>query len=566
MTGPETLEQIAERRLEARQALECRVSVCSGLGCESVGGEAVLRKIKDCLKEDGVAERSDVFPTCCRGLCQHGPIVEVQWTEDGRPRRHLYLDVDVEKAERIARAHARDRKPADGLPSHADDPFFTKQTRIVLANAGEIDPEDIESCIAAGAYAALEKALTELKPADVIAEITASGLRGRGGGGYPTGLKWSTVAKAQGTKKFVVCNGDEGDPGAFMDRSVLEGDPHEVLEGMALAAYAVGAEQGYVYVRAEYPLAIKRLRAAIKQAERQNLLGAHVFDTAFNFRVDVRTGAGAFVCGEETALIASIEGSRGTPRPRPPYPATSGLWGHPTLINNVETLANVPAIVRNGGAWFAGIGTAKSKGTKVFALAGQIRNTGLIEVPMGISLREIIYDIGGGIPEGRRFKAAQTGGPSGGCIPAQFLDLPVDYESLQQVGTIMGSGGLIVMDESSCMVDVAKFFVQFCEEESCGKCVPCRAGTVQIRSILERITHGQGELEDLDRLAELADLLRNTSLCGLGQTAPNPVVSTIRYFRDEYIAHVVEHRCPAGVCNMSAAGKPAPAAAARVTP
>jgi len=566
MTGTESLEQIAERRLEARQALRCRVSVCSGLGCESVGGQAVLEKIRARMKEEGLAEASEVYPTCCRGLCQHGPIVEVQWKEGGQPRRHLYLDVDEEQAERIALAHAREGKPAAGLASHADDPFFTRQTRIVLANAGEIDPEDIESCIAAGAYSALQKALTEMKPADVIQEITQSGLRGRGGGGYPTGLKWSTVAKEQGARKFVVCNGDEGDPGAFMDRSVLEGDPHEVLEGMALAAYAVGADQGYVYVRAEYPLAIKRLRAAIKHAERQNLLGAHIFDTGFNFRVDVRTGAGAFVCGEETALIASIEGSRGTPRPRPPYPATSGLWGHPTLINNVETLANVPAIIRNGGQWFASIGTAKSKGTKVFALAGQIKNTGLIEVPMGITLREIIYDIGGGIPEGRRFKAAQTGGPSGGCIPAQFLDLPVDYESLQQVGTIMGSGGLIVMDESSCMVDVAKFFVQFCQEESCGKCIPCRAGTVQILSILDRITRGQGELGDLDRLAELADLLRSTSLCGLGQTAPNPVVSTIRYFREEYVAHVVEHRCPAGVCSMSAVKKPAAPAVERVTP
>ncbi len=551
----ETLEQIAARRAAAREKHRCRISVCSGLGCESVGGKAVLKTIRERLKAEGLAEASEVYPTCCRGLCQRGPIVEVEWADGqdtgGAPRRHLYLDVNEEAADRIALSHAREGKPPEDLPSHADDPFFTRQTKIVLANAGAIDPEDVESCIAAGAYSALEKALTEMKPADVIQEITKSGLRGRGGGGYPTGLKWSTVAKEQGAKKYVVCNGDEGDPGAFMDRSVLEGDPHEVLEGMAIAGYAVGAEQGYVYVRAEYPLAIERLRAAIKQAERLHLLGTHIFDTGFNFRVDVRTGAGAFVCGEETALIASIEGSRGTPRPRPPYPATSGLWGHPTLINNVETLANVPAIVRNGGAWFAGIGTEKSKGTKVFALAGQIKNTGLIEVPMGMTLREIIYDIGGGIPEGRRFKAAQTGGPSGGCIPAQFLDLPVDYESLQQVGTIMGSGGLIVMDESSCMVDVAKFFVEFCREESCGKCIPCRSGTVQLHAILERITTGRGALEDLDRLAELADLLRNTSLCGLGQTAPNPVVSTIRYFRDEYLAHVVERRCPAGVCAMS---------------
>ncbi len=570
MTG-DSLEQIAARRQAARETQRCRISVCSGLGCESVGGDAVLATLRERMKAEGLAEATEVYPTGCRGLCQRGPIVEVAWNQGGVARSHLYLDVDAEKADRIARAHAREGGPPADLPSHAGDPFFTRQTRIVLANAGAIDPEDIESCIAAGAYSALEKALTDLKPADVIQEITRSGLRGRGGGGYPTGLKWSTVAKEQGARKFVVCNGDEGDPGAFMDRSVLEGDPHEVLEGMAIAAYAVGAEQGYVYVRAEYPLAIKRLRAAIKQAERQNLLGAHILDTAFNFRVDVRTGAGAFVCGEETALIASIEGSRGTPRPRPPYPATSGLWGHPTLINNVETLANVPAIVRNGSAWFAGIGTEKSKGTKVFALAGQIENTGLIEVPMGITLREIIYEIGGGIPEGRRFKAAQTGGPSGGCIPARFLDLPVDYESLQQVGTIMGSGGLIVMDESSCMVDVARFFVEFCREESCGKCIPCRSGTVQIHAILERITRGHGQLEDLDRLAELAELLRSTSLCGLGQTAPNPVVSTIRYFREEYLAHVVERRCPAGVCAMSAPAEAAPpgrpaAAHERATP
>jgi len=551
MTG-ESLEQIAARRQAAREAQRCRISVCSGLGCESVGGEAVLSRIRERMEAEGLAGATEVYPTGCRGLCQRGPIVEVEWKEGGAARNHLYLDVDAERADRIALAHAREGGPPADLPSHAGDPFFTRQTKIVLANAGAIDPEEIESCIAAGAYSALEKALTDMTPADVIQEITRSGLRGRGGGGYPTGLKWSTVAKEQGARKFVVCNGDEGDPGAFMDRSVLEGDPHEVLEGMAIAAYAVGAEQGYVYVRAEYPLAIKRLRAAIKQAERQNLLGSHILDTAFNFRVDVRTGAGAFVCGEETALIASIEGNRGTPRPRPPYPATSGLWGHPTLINNVETLANVPAIVRNGSAWFAGIGTEKSKGTKVFALAGQIKNTGLIEVPMGITLREIIFEIGGGIPEGRRFKAAQTGGPSGGCIPARFLDLPVDYESLQQVGTIMGSGGLIVMDESSCMVDVARFFVEFCREESCGKCIPCRSGTVQIHSILDRITRGRGELADLDRLGELADLLRSTSLCGLGQTAPNPVVSTIRYFREEYLAHVVERRCPAGVCTMSA--------------
>jgi bidirectional [NiFe] hydrogenase diaphorase subunit len=391
-----------------------------------------------------------------------------------------------------------------------------------------------------------------MTPLDVLNEITTSGLRGRGGAGYPTGLKWSTVFKSKGQRKFVICNADEGDPGAFMDRSVLEGDPHRILEGMAIAAYAVGADQGYIYVRGEYPLAISRLRTAIRHAERLQFLGSRIFDSGFSFRVDIRIGAGAFVCGEETALIASIEGNRGQPRPRPPYPASSGLWGHPTLINNVETYANVAPIVRNGGAWFASIGTEKSKGTKVFALAGKINRTGLIEVPMGTPLREIIFEIGGGIPDGRKYKAAQTGGPSGGCIPEQFLDLPVDYESLAKVGSIMGSGGLIVMDETSCMVDVAKYFMEFCRDESCGKCIPCRAGTVQMHGLLERITSGTASLKDLAMLEELAPLLKDTSLCGLGQTAPNPVVSTLRYFRDEYLAHIVEKRCPAGVCTIAA--------------
>ncbi|HTN54181.1 MAG TPA: NADH-ubiquinone oxidoreductase-F iron-sulfur binding region domain-containing protein, partial [Anaeromyxobacter sp.] len=392
---------------------------------------------------------------------------------------------------------------------------------------------------------------------EVIAEVEEAGLRGRGGGGFPAASKWKACRDARSVDgvKYVLCNADEGDPGAFMDRAVMEGDPHKVLEGMAIAAYAVGADRGYVYVRAEYPLAVKRLKTAIKQAEKLQLLGNRIFDTGFNFRVDLRIGAGAFVCGEETALIASVEGKRGTPRPRPPYPAVSGLWGAPTLINNVETLANVPTIVRRGGAWLAGIGTARSKGTKVFALAGKVMNTGLIEVPMGITLRQIIFDIGGGIPGGKKFKAAQTGGPSGGCIPAEHLDLPVDYDSLAQVGTIMGSGGLIVMDESSCMVDVAKYFIDFCRAESCGKCIPCRAGTVQMHELLSRITRGEGTWDDVSRLEELADLVRATSLCGLGQSAPNPVVSTLRYFRDEYGAHVAEKRCPAGVCQMTAAAR-----------
>jgi bidirectional [NiFe] hydrogenase diaphorase subunit len=554
----EELEQLAARRRAQRAVRRCRLAVCGGLGCESVGAGEALERIRARVRLAGAGTETEVHLTGCRGLCQRGPIVEAEWGHPGARRRHLYLDVDGEAAERIALAHAVAGEPPVDRPDYSGDPFFARQRRIVLANAGEIDPEEIESCIAAGAYSALEKALTEMRPQQVIQEIVASGLRGRGGAGYPTGLKWSTVAKAAGARKFVVCNGDEGDPGAFMDRSVLEGDPHEVLEGMAIAAYAVGAEQGYLYVRAEYPLAIDRLRLAIKQAEKLQLLGNRIFDTAFNLRLDVRTGAGAFVCGEETALIASIEGGRGTPRPRPPYPAVSGLWGAPTLINNVETFANVPAIVREGGAWFASIGSDRSKGTKVFALAGKIRKTGLVEVPMGITLREIIFDIGGGIPGGGRFKAAQTGGPSGGCIPADYLDLPVDYESLQGVGTIMGSGGLIVMDETSCMVDVAKFFMEFCREESCGKCIPCRAGTVQMSALLDRISRGRGSLEDLDRLEELGDLLRGASLCGLGQTAPNPVSSTLRYFRDEYRAHIVERRCPAGVCAIAGAPAPAP--------
>jgi bidirectional [NiFe] hydrogenase diaphorase subunit len=551
----EELEQIAERWRSDRARRRCRISVCCGSGCQSVGADATLERIRGRVREAGLEGEALVHGSGCIGLCQAGPIVEVEAGTPEAPTGHLYLTVDDATADRIVSSHLVDGQPAGGEHARAQDPFFARQVQVVLENAGRIDPEDIESCIAAGAYGALEKALTELTPQEVIQEITTSGLRGRGGAGYPTGLKWSTVSKSPGPRKFVICNGDEGDPGAFMDRAVMEGDPHKVLEGMAIAAYAVGADRGYVYVRAEYPLAVKRLKTAIKQAEKLQLLGNRIFDTGFNFRVDLRIGAGAFVCGEETALIASVEGKRGTPRPRPPYPAVSGLWGAPTLINNVETLANVPTIVRCGGAWLAGIGTAKSKGTKVFALAGKVMNTGLIEVPMGITLRQIIFDIGGGIPGGKKFKAAQTGGPSGGCIPAEHLDLPVDYDSLAQVGTIMGSGGLIVMDESSCMVDVAKYFIDFCRAESCGKCIPCRAGTVQMHELLSRITRGEGTWDDVSRLEELADLVRATSLCGLGQSAPNPVVSTLRYFRDEYAAHVADKRCPAGVCQMTAVAR-----------
>jgi bidirectional [NiFe] hydrogenase diaphorase subunit len=425
----------------------------------------------------------------------------------------------------------------------------------VLENSGIIDPDRVEDYVAANGYTALIKALTEMTSREVIDEVTKSGLRGRGGAGYPTGLKWSTVSKSVGTQKYVVCNADEGDPGAFMDRSVLESDPHRVLEGMLIAAYAVGASEGYIYVRAEYPLAIKRLRNAIRQAERIGLLGSNICGTRFSFRLDLRLGAGAFVCGEETALIASVEGKRGTPRPRPPYPAMEGLFGQPTLINNVETFANIAPIIRNGGEWYAGIGTEKSKGTKVFALAGRVENTGLVEVPMGISLREMVFEIGGGIPEGRKFKAVQTGGPSGGCLPPDCLDMPVDYESLARAGSIMGSGGMIVMDESSCMVDVAKYFMDFCMTESCGKCIPCRVGTYQMHRILTAIAAMNATPQDMKMLEELCDLLKHTSLCGLGQSAPNPVVSTLRSFAEEYRAHIEDHTCPAGVCGAQSAAE-----------
>ncbi len=548
----EVLRELADRELAAQAIRRCRVAVCQAAGCLSTGAVAARSAFEQSLADAGLRDEVEVFGTGCLGLCHAGPIVQVE-PAGGEPL--LYEHMDAEGAAEVVAEHVVGGRAAVKRLAEGQQAFFARQQRVVLENSGRSDPERIESCLAAGAYLALQKAVTEMEPAEVVEEIMRSGLRGRGGAGYRTGLKWSTVAKTKATRKYVICNGDEGDPGAFMDRSVLEGDPHRVLEGMAIAAYAVGADQGYVYVRGEYPLAITRLKTAIRQAERAQFLGGRIFDTAFNFRVDIRIGAGAFVCGEETALIASIEGGRGTPRPRPPYPAASGLLGQPTLINNVETLASVPPIVRNGGAWYASIGTPKSPGTKVFALAGAINRTGLIEVPMGLSLRTILFEIGGGIPGGRAFKAAQTGGPSGGCIPAEHLDLPVDYESLASVGSIMGSGGLIVMDETSCMVDVAKYFMEFCRDESCGKCIPCRAGTVQMHELLAKMTRGLATLSDLDLLEELAPLLRDTSLCGLGQTAPNPVVSTLRYFRDEYLAHINERRCPAGVCSMpSAAG------------
>jgi bidirectional [NiFe] hydrogenase diaphorase subunit len=536
----EELEKLATAEQESLRRFRHRVGVCVAAGCMSSGGEQVKEALSAEAKRCGLEESSLIKGVGCMGPCAAGPLVAVE--SDGV----VYQGVTIEDVPEVIQSLGKSSVRRLEYPT--DTPFLRRQFRIVLENSGKIDPERIEDYIAAGGYAALLEALTAMTPQAVIEQVVRSGLRGRGGAGFPTGLKWTTVAKAGGARKFIICNADEGDPGAFMDRSVLESDPHRVLEGMAIAAYAVGAGQGYIYVRAEYPLAVKRLRAAIRQAERHGLLGNKIAETPFSFHIEIRLGAGAFVCGEETALIASIDGQRGWPRPRPPYPAEEGLWGCPTLINNVETFANVAPILRNGGDWFAGIGTEKSKGTKVFALAGRVNNTGLIEVPMGITLREIIHEIGGGVAEGRKFKAVQTGGPSGGCIPEEYLDMPVDYESLAKVGSIMGSGGMIVMDDSSCMVDVARFFMEFCMTESCGKCVPCRVGTVHMYNLLSAIAEARAAPKELALLEELCGMVRDTSLCGLGQTAPNPVFSTLRYFRDEYLAHIGEKRCPAGVC------------------
>src|SRR5579883_800804 len=540
------LREIARIEREKQQEVPRKIHVCMAAACLSQHSDKVKAGLEAQIKEKGLEHSCKVKGVGCMGLCAAGPLVSVE------PEGKLYQGVrPPEEGSDVADiVGSVDGKPANKLELDPGLPFFKEQVKVVLENSGKIDPERIEDYIAADGYEALLTALTSMTPLEIIEQVTKSGLRGRGGAGYPTGLKWSTVAKArsQNNTKFVICNADEGDPGAFMDRSVLESDPQRVLEGMAIAAYAVGASQGYIYVRAEYPLAIKRLKTAIKQAENLGLLGNNICETRFSFRIDIRLGAGAFVCGEETALINSVEGKRGTPRPRPPYPAQEGLWGAPTLINNVETYANIAPIVRKGGAWFAGIGTEKSKGTKVFALAGRVQNTGLIEVPMGIKLRDIIFRLGGGIPDGRKFKAAQTGGPSGGCVPEQYLDMPVDYESLAKVGSIMGSGGLIVMDDSSCMPDVAKYFMDFCRTESYGKCAPCRVGTTHMYNLLERITSGAAAEKELSLLEELCSVVSQTSLCGLGQSAPNPVVTTLRYFRDEYLAHIGEKHCPAGVC------------------
>ena len=539
---PEEFNKIGEKHRNKRDEFTHNIRVCTAAACATLKSEEVKKAFEKEVKEQDKKKTCRVSGTGCLGLCASGPLVTVN---DGQA---LYAKVSVGDVKDIV--NNIDKKPVKRLEIPADTPFFARQTKIALENCGTTDPESLEDYLALRGYESLYKVLTEKTQVEVIEEMVKSGLRGRGGGGFPVGLKWSTVYKAVGDKKYVICNADEGDPGAFMDRSMLESDPHSILEGMAIAGYAVGADQGYVYIRGEYPLAIKRLRAAIRQAERNHFLGKNIFDTPFSFNVELRLGAGAFVCGEETALIASIEGKRGTPRPRPPYPAQYGLWGCPTLINNVETLSNIAPIFRKGAEYYASIGTEKSKGTKVFALAGSIKNTGLIEVPMGITLREIVFDIGGGILGDKKFKAVQTGGPSGGCIPEQFLDMPVDYESLAGVGSIMGSGGMIVMDETSCMIDVAKYFMDFCKSESCGKCVPCRVGTAQMHRLLVLISEGKASMRDFELLEELCDVVKSTSLCGLGMTAPNPVLSTIRYFKDEYIAHIVDKVCPAGVCVM----------------
>jgi bidirectional [NiFe] hydrogenase diaphorase subunit len=503
-----------------------RLHCCTASGCLATGAGEVKKAMEQSVADRALADRVEVVGVGCLGLCGRGPLVALA------PDGALFERVNVETADSLVGAALGETPMANRVDTAH--PFFRGQLKIVCETSGQIDSESVEEYVAADGYRALHSALTEMTPAEVVQAITESGLRGRGGAGYPTGLKWATVAKMPAGQKFVVCNGDEGDPGAFMDRSVMESDPHRVLEGMAIAGYAVGASQGFVYVRAEYPLAVARLQKAINQAKKLAVLGTAIFDTPFDFRVDVRIGAGAFVCGEETALMASIEGRRGMPRPRPPYPAESGLWNRPTLINNVETFANVPTILRKGPRWFASIGTAKSKGTKVFSLTGKVRNTGLIEVAMGTTLRQIVEVMGGGVPDGSKVKAVQTGGPSGGCIPAEHLDTPVDYDSLIQLGSIMGSGGMIVMDDTTNMVEVARFFMEFCMDESCGKCIPCRAGTVQMHRLLDRIARGDAHAAELARLEQLCGMVRETSLCGLGQTAPNPVMSTLRYFRHEY--------------------------------
>ena len=529
------------------------VLVCGGTGCTSSGSQRIRDRLEKEIAANGLSEEVGVVKTGCFGLCALGPVMIVY------PEGTFYSMVQEDDIPEIVSEHLLkgrvvtrllydETTRTDKIIPLNETNFYKKQHRVALRNCGVINPENIEEYIGTGGYEALGIVLTEKTPEDVIQILLDSGLRGRGGAGFPTGLKWKFAAANEADQKYVCCNADEGDPGAFMDRSILEGDPHAVLEAMAIAGYAIGASQGYIYVRAEYPIAVKRLEIAISQAREYGLLGKNIFDSGFDFDIELRLGAGAFVCGEETALMTSIEGNRGEPRPRPPFPALKGLFQKPTILNNVETFANIPQIIVNGPEWFASMGTENSKGTKVFALGGKIHNTGLVEVPMGTTLREIVEEIGGGIPNGKKFKAAQTGGPSGGCIPAEHLDVPIDYDNLKRIGSMMGSGGLIIMDEDTCMVDIAKFFLEFTVDESCGKCTPCRIGTRRMLEILEKITKGQATMEDLDKLEELCYHLQSSSLCALGQTAPNPVLSTLRYFRDEYIAHIVDRKCPAGVC------------------
>ncbi len=538
--------------------IRAQVLICGGTGCTSSGSVAIQKKFEEQIEAKGLSEEVKIVQTGCFGLCALGPVVIVY------PDGTFYSRVEEKDVEEIVSEHLLKGRPVERLVytdtgdveetienvSLNDTAFYRSQKRVALRNCGVINPENIDEYIAMDGYQALGKVLTEMTPDEVIKEILASGLRGRGGGGFPTGKKWELARNLvpDADQKYVACNADEGDPGAFMDRSVLEGDPHALIEAMAIAGYAIGANQGFVYVRAEYPIAVNRLQIAIKQAREYGLLGKDIFGTGFDFDMEIRLGAGAFVCGEETALMTSIEGKRGEPRPRPPFPAAKGLFGKPTVLNNVETYANIPQIILKGADWFASMGTERSKGTKVFALGGKIKNTGLVEVPMGTTLRQIIEEIGGGIPNGKKFKAAQTGGPSGGCIPAHLIDTPIDYDNLIEIGSMMGSGGLIVMDEDSCMVDIAKFFLEFTVDESCGKCTPCRIGTKRLLEMLDNITKGKATLEDLDRMEELCYYIKKNALCGLGQTAPNPVLSTLRYFRDEYEAHIVDKKCPAGVC------------------
>ena len=538
----------------ASSKYERHVLVCGGTGCTSSGSMKIIDALEREISANGLTEKVQIVKTGCFGLCALGPIMIVY------PEGTFYSMVTEDRIARIVKEHFVEGNPVkeylynetvdgDEIKALDDTAFYKKQHRVALRNCGVINPECIDEYIGRGGYEALGKALKEMSQDEVIQTILDSGLRGRGGGGFPTGMKWKLAKNiVKEGQKYVACNADEGDPGAFMDRSVLEGDPHVVLEAMAIAGYAIGATQGYIYVRAEYPIAVKRLEIAIKQAREYGLLGKNIFGTDFSFDIGLRLGAGAFVCGEETALMTSIEGNRGEPRPRPPFPAEKGLFGKPTLLNNVETYANIPQIILNGADWFTSMGTEKSRGTKVFAVGGKINNTGLVEIPMGTTLRTVIEEIGGGIPNGKKFKAAQTGGPSGGCIPAEHLDIPIDYDNLISIGSMMGSGGLIVMDEDNCMVDIAKFFLEFTVDESCGKCTPCRVGTRRLLEILDKITKGQGTLEDIDKLEELCYYIKANALCGLGQTAPNPVLSTLKYFRHEYIAHVVDKKCEAGVC------------------